>query len=59
MLREPVVVITELHELLAAADVPRSYVLVGHCLGGTLKVLYARTSLTRSALWSSRTPREL
>ena len=34
---------TELHDLLAAADVPGPYVLVGHSLGGAFDLLYART----------------
>jgi pimeloyl-ACP methyl ester carboxylesterase len=41
--RDPVEVVTELHDLLATADVPGPYVLVGHSLGGTFDVLYART----------------
>ena len=41
--RDPAEVVTELHDLLAAADVPGPYVLVGHSLGGALDVLYART----------------
>ena len=43
MPRDPAEVVTELHDLLAAADVPSPYVLVGHSLGGALNVLYART----------------
>ena len=43
MHRDPVEVVTELHELLAAADVQGPFVLVGHSLGGTFDVLYART----------------
>ncbi len=43
MPRDPAEVVTELHDLLAAAEVPGPYVLVGHSLGGTLGVLYART----------------
>jgi pimeloyl-ACP methyl ester carboxylesterase len=43
MPRDPKVVVTELHDLLAAADVPGPYVMVGHSLGGTFSVLYART----------------
>lgn len=43
MPRDPAEVVTELHDLLAAADVPGPYVLVGHSLGGALDVLYART----------------
>jgi pimeloyl-ACP methyl ester carboxylesterase len=43
MPRDPAAVVTELHDLLAAADVPGPYVMVGHSLGGTLSVLYART----------------
>ena len=35
--------VTELHDLLAAADVPGPYVLVGHSLGGAFDLLYART----------------
>jgi pimeloyl-ACP methyl ester carboxylesterase len=42
MPRDPADVVTELHDLLAAADVPGPYVMVGHSLGGTLSVLYAR-----------------
>ena len=44
MPRDPAEVVTELHDLLAAAPVPGPYVLVGHSLGGALNVLYARTS---------------
>ena len=43
MPRNPADVVTELHDLLAAADVPGPYVLVGHSLGGALDLLYART----------------
>ena len=43
MPRDPAEVVTELHDLLAAAGVPGPYVLVGHSLGGVLGVLYART----------------
>jgi pimeloyl-ACP methyl ester carboxylesterase len=43
MPRDPAEVVTELHDLLAAADVPGPYVLVGHSLGGALDVLYAQT----------------
>src|SRR5262245_50471100 len=43
MPRDPADVVTELHDLLAAADVPGPYVMVGHSLGGTLSVLYARS----------------
>ena len=43
MPRDPADVVTELHDLLAAAEVPGPYVLVGHSLGGSLNVLYART----------------
>jgi pimeloyl-ACP methyl ester carboxylesterase len=43
MPRDPGDVVTELYDLLAAADVPGPYVMVGHSLGGTLSVLYART----------------
>ena len=43
MPRDPAEVVTELHDLLAAADVPGPYVLVGHSLGGAFDVLYART----------------
>jgi pimeloyl-ACP methyl ester carboxylesterase len=43
MPRDPADVVTELHDLLAAARVPGPYVLVGHSLGGTLAVLYVRT----------------
>jgi pimeloyl-ACP methyl ester carboxylesterase len=35
-------VVTELHDLLAAAAVPGPYVMVGHSLGGVLGLLYAR-----------------
>ncbi len=41
--RDPAEVVTELHDVLAAADVPGPYVMVGHSLGGALNVLYART----------------
>ena len=47
MPRDPAEVITDLHDLLAAADVPSPCVLVGHSLGGALNVLYARTYPTR------------
>ena len=43
MPRDPAEVVTELHDLLAAADVQGPFVLVGHSLGGPLNVLYART----------------
>jgi len=43
MPRDPAHVVTELHDLLATADVPGPYVLVGHSLGGAFDVLYART----------------
>ncbi|MGI9031552.1 MAG: alpha/beta fold hydrolase [Ilumatobacteraceae bacterium] len=43
MPRDPADVVTELHDLRAAADVPGPYALVGHSLGGALNVLYART----------------
>jgi pimeloyl-ACP methyl ester carboxylesterase len=43
MPRDPAEVVTELHDLLTAADVPGPYVLVGHSLGGALDLLYART----------------
>lgn len=43
MPRDPADVVTELHDLLAAAHVPGPYVLVGHSLGGPLNVLFART----------------
>ncbi len=43
MPRDPAEVVTELHDLLAAADVPGPYVLVGHSLGGAFDLLYART----------------
>src|SRR6478609_10085433 len=43
MPRDPAEVVTDLHDLLAAADVPSPYLLVGHSLGGALNVLYART----------------
>ncbi len=36
-------VVTELHDLLAAAGVPGPYVLVGHSLGGLFQLLYARS----------------
>jgi pimeloyl-ACP methyl ester carboxylesterase len=36
-------VVTELHDLLAAASVPGPYVLTGHSLGGLFNLLYART----------------
>lgn len=36
-------VVTELHDLLAAAGVPGPYVLAGHSLGGLFSLLYART----------------
>ena len=41
--RDPAEVVTELHDLLAAADVPAPYVLVGHSWGGVFNLLYART----------------
>ena len=34
---DPAEVVEELHDLLAAADVPGPYVLVGHSLGGALQ----------------------
>jgi len=43
MPRDPAEVVTELHDVLAAADIPGPYVLVGHSLGGAFNVLYART----------------
>ena len=43
MPRDPADVVTELHDLLAAADVPGPYVMAGHSLGGALSVLYRRT----------------
>jgi pimeloyl-ACP methyl ester carboxylesterase len=43
MPRDPADVVTELHDLLAAADVPGPYVLVGHSLGGAFDLLFART----------------
>ena len=43
MPRDPAEVVTELHDLLAAADEQGPFVLVGHSLGGPLNVLYART----------------
>ena len=43
MPRDPAEVVTELHDLLAAADVQGPFVLVGHSLGGAFDVLYART----------------
>ena len=43
MPRNPADVVTELHDLLAAAQVPGPYVLVGHSLGGPLNLRYART----------------
>jgi len=42
MPRDPGDVVTELHDILAAANVPGPYVMVGHSLGGVLSVLYAR-----------------
>ena len=41
--RDPAEVVTELHDLLTAADVPGPYVLVGHSLGGAFDLLYARS----------------
>ena len=41
--RDPADVVTELHDLLTAADVPGPYVLVGHSLGGAFDLLYAVT----------------
>jgi pimeloyl-ACP methyl ester carboxylesterase len=35
--------VSELHGLLSAAQVPTPYVLVGHSLGGLIELLYART----------------
>ena len=43
MPRDPAAVVTELHAVLAAAGVSSPIVLVGHSLGGTFNVLYART----------------
>ena len=43
MPRDPAEVVSELHDLLVAADVQGPLVLVGHSLGGTFDVLYART----------------
>ena len=43
MPRDPADVVAELHDVLAKADVPGPYVLVGHSFGGTLDLLYART----------------
>ena len=43
MPRDPADVVTELRDLLAAADVPGPYLLVGHSLGGAFDLLYART----------------
>ena len=43
MPRDAAEVVTELHDLLAVAGVPGPFVLVGHSLGGTFDVLYART----------------
>ena len=43
MPRDPAEVVTELHDLLAAADISGPFVLVGHSLGGAFDVLYART----------------
>lgn len=43
MPRDPADVVTELHSLLAAADVPGPYLLVGHSLGGAFQLLFART----------------
>ena len=36
-------VVRDLHELLATAEVPGPYILVGHSIGGLLSLLYART----------------
>ena len=41
--RDPAEVVTELHDLLTAADVPGPYVLVGHSLGGAFDLLYTVT----------------
>ncbi len=57
MPRDPAEVVTELHNLLAAADVPGPYVLVGHSLGGALNVLYAHTYPDEVSASSSWTPR--
>ena len=35
--------VSELHGLLSAAQVPTPYILVGHSLGGLIELLYART----------------
>src|SRR5215469_9046444 len=35
--------VSELHALLSAAQVPTPYILVGHSLGGLIELLYART----------------
>ncbi|GIF98553.1 alpha/beta fold hydrolase [Catellatospora citrea] len=43
MPRDPAELVAELHSLLAVAEVPGPYVLVGHSLGGALSQLYART----------------
>jgi pimeloyl-ACP methyl ester carboxylesterase len=43
MPRHPVAVVTELHDLLAAAAVPGPYVMVGHSLGGAFSVLYTHS----------------
>jgi pimeloyl-ACP methyl ester carboxylesterase len=43
MPRDPADVVTELHDVLAAADVPGPYALVGHSIGGAFNVLYAHT----------------
>ena len=44
MPRTAAAVVTEWHDLLAAAGVPGPYLLVGHSIGGLFTVLYARTN---------------
>src|SRR5690606_9222563 len=41
-LRDGVTLMHELHNLLAAADIPGPYVLAGHSLGGPLSRIYAQ-----------------
>jgi len=41
--RTSTALVTEWHDLLAAANVPSPYVLVGHSIGGLFALLYART----------------
>ena len=43
MPRTATAVVTEWHDLLATAEVPGPYLLVGHSVGGLFTVLYART----------------